>query len=338
MTKIKAPGKLACIMPWKAFFMDHFDGELRILPCCADWITSHFGEITQESTVESLWNSPQAQEIRYLLNTGRQAEICSPDCHWLNSGRYGEENLRILEGPATFVDNQKLNNREIRERKLVLESRPMVLRIIPTLRCNSNCRMCYQDHKMALHLPELFKNNVSELFPYLYDYQLHGGEVLIAKDFPDWVAPEQFAANPQLRLSLITNGTVIPDRARQVLEQVRINYITVSLNAATRGTYRYVTQIDFFDRVLSNVVYLRDLGRSHRVADFPVYLSFVIMRSTYRELPDFVRLANRLGVPFHLLLIVGNRSGESTVASTRRGMPDMVGTQVTMPFRLPQAN
>ena len=98
---------------------------------------------------------------------------------------------------------------------------------------------------------------------------------------------------------------------RQVLAQVRINYITVSLNAATRETYRHVARIDCFDRALSNVLYLRDLGRNHLVADFQAYLSFVIMRSTYRELPDFVRLANRLDVPFHLLLIVGNRSGES---------------------------
>ena len=35
------------------------------------------------------------------------------------------------------------------------------------------------------------------------------------------------------------------------------------------------------------------------------------MRSNYHEVADFVRLANRLEVPFRLLLVEGNRNGES---------------------------
>lgn len=311
MKRARKPEKLACVMPWKAFFMDHFDRDLRVIPCVSDWMSGSFGKLTPESTVEQLWNSQQAQEIRQLLATGQQAQVCSPDCHWLNSGRYGEGNVHMVQGTTAFMENQRINNQEIRERKLVLESRPTLLRLLPTLRCNNRCRMCYQDHNQHVQLPAAFERDVLHLFPYLYDYELQGGEVLIAEDFPKWVNPDLFAVNPQLKFSLITNSTVIPDPAREVLEQIRIRHITISLNAATRSTYQRVSQNDFFDQVLENTVYLRDLGLTHPVARFPIYLSFVIMRSTYHEIPEFVGLANRLQVPFYLVLVVGNRLNES---------------------------
>lgn len=302
---------LPCILPWKALCMDHFDGILRALPCCSECISINYGEIKKDTTIDQLWNSSGAQEIRYLLSTGKSKKICSPDCHWLHSERFNESNLQVLEGPVEFVNNQKLNNEEIRDRKLVLESYPIALRLIPTLLCNNNCRMCYQDHKIDLRIPDLFYNSCLNLFPYLYDYQIQGGEVLISNLFPNWVSPEIFHSNSQLRLSLITNGTYIPPQVKEVLKQVRINYIKVSVNAASRQTYKLISGFDRFNNVLENIIFLRDIGCTHAVSNFIVSIGFVIMRSNYQELQDFVNLANQLGVSFHLILMIGNINGES---------------------------
>jgi hypothetical protein len=298
-------------MPWKALFMDERDGNLRALPCCANWISRNYGSIGNDTSVEDLWNSSGAQEIRHLMATGRYQEMCAPSCPWLNSGRFGEDQLSVIPGPPEFEENQRLNNEEIRQRKTVLKSRPMALRVIPTLRCNIRCRMCHQDHLKDLHIPEVFHSGAHDLAPYLYDFQLHGGEVLISRDFPRWVDPQLFDAYPQMKLSLITNATSLLPQTREVLERVRINYITVSINAASRQTYAYMAEADLFDKVINNVIYLRDLGRNHPKENFQVYISFVIMRCNYHEVTDFVRLANKLALPFRLLLVVGDRLGES---------------------------
>ena len=309
-TKTDKP-TLRCVLPWKALFMDERDGRLSALPCCANWINRSYGQINEETTVEDIWNGEGAQEIRRIMASGRQDEMCSPDCPWLNSGRFGEDNLNVIDGPPEFETNQRLSNEEIRERRLVLKSRPMAIRIIPTLRCNIRCRMCHQDHSANLHIPDGFFADLEKLAPYIYDYQLHGGEVLISPQLSQWADPNWFAGNPQMRLSLITNATHIPAETWKLLEAVRINYITVSVNAATRETYSYMAEADLFESVIENSLALRDLGRRHPLLKFPVYLSFVIMRCNYSEVPAFVGLARDLQLPIRLLLVVGNRLGES---------------------------
>lgn len=302
---------LRCILPWKALFMDERDGCLSALPCCANWINRNYGQIESTTSLADLWNSRGAQDIRRLMAEGRQDELCAPDCPWLVSGRFSEDSINIIPGPTEFIKNQLLNKREIRQRQTLLKSRPMAIRLIPTLRCNIRCRMCHQDHKSDLRLPEAFMADVHKTGSYIYDYQLHGGEVLISQRLHEWANPDWFAENPQMLLSLVTNATKVPKHTWEILQRVRINYITVSINAATRETYLDVTEADLFDDVIHNTTMLRDIGTSHELSRFNVYLSFVIMRSNYHEVPDFVRLANRLEVPFRLLLVVGDRKGES---------------------------
>ena len=302
---------LRCLMPWKALYMDERNGRLSALPCCANWINRKYGLIEKTTPLADLWNGPGAQEIRRLMAQGAQNELCAPDCPWLVSGRFAEAAIDIIPGPTEFVRNQLLNQEEIRQRRTVLESKPMAIRIIPTLRCNIRCRMCHQNHQAKLSLPETFMTEVYSLGPYIYDYQLHGGEVLIASQFSEWASPAWFAANPQMLLSLITNATRVPKKTLEVLRQIRINYITVSINAATRETYQHIAGADLFKSVIRNIILLRDLGKAHELFPFGVYLSFVIMRSNYHEIPGFVRLAQRLELPFRLLLVVGDRSGES---------------------------
>jgi hypothetical protein len=297
---------LHCIMPWKAFFMDERDGVIRTLPCCANWINRIYGILEHDTTVEELWNSKGAQEIRRLIIEGRQGEICSRDCPWLYSGRFTEVNLHVIPGTHAFEENQHLNIEEICARKLILRSRPMLVRVIPTLECNIQCRMCNQK-KHKINISEKFRREIFELGPYLYDLQLHGGEVIISHEFERWTSSELFGKNPDLKLSLITNATTIPKKAQAILEDVRINYITVSINAASRSTYAFITASDLFENVIRNTIFLRDLGLNHRRGEFDVYLSFVIMKSNYHELPDFINLAHNIGVPFRLLLVIGDR-------------------------------
>ena len=302
---------LPCTLPWKALFMDMRHGRLSALPCCATWINRSYGPIEDGMSLLDLWNSPGTVEIRRLMIEGKQEELCAQDCPWLFSGKFAEDNVAIVPGPPEFEANQRLNNQEISERKTILKSLPMALRIIPTLKCNIRCRMCFQDHKTDFVLPEMFMANMHRLGKCVYDYHLQGGEVLISDHFRQWAAPDWFSENPQMLLSMTTNATKIPEQNWHVLQSVRVNHITVSVNAATRETYRHIAGADLFDDVMQNIEALKELSRLHKIRQFQVFLSFVIMRCNYRELPAFVHTANQLRLPFRLLLIEGDREGES---------------------------
>lgn len=306
---------LGCVMPWKALYMDECDGRVAALPCCLSWIWSDYGTVGS-APLEELWNSESAQRIRELIATGRQHEICDTHCLYWMSGRYSESALRIVDGPPEFVANQELNLVEVRERRTVLRSRPMLLKVLPTLRCNIRCSMCFQDHYGTVDLGENFWGELEQQLPYLHEITFQGGEVTLDRGFRRFLDSAILRTHPHVRISLITNGTVLDEGLLRALGRVRLNYVIVSLNAATRETYLGVAKKDLFDRVIDNLRTWVELGARHCLGRFPVYASFVVMRSNFRELPVFIRLAEELGAEVQLLHVIGDREGEDIFVRT----------------------
>ena len=308
----KAP--LACIMPWKALYMDECDGSLAALPCCLSWSRSTYGAIGSASLHE-LWNSRGAQKIRQLIADGQHQEICDPYCPYLMSGRYSEAALHIVDGPPEFVENQKLNLTEIQNRQIVLRSSPMLLKIIPTLRCNLRCSMCYQDHYSPINLGPHFWQETKQLLPFTHEITFQGGEATIDRRFRSFLTSALFRAQPHVRISLITNGTVFDARLVDILAQAKMNYVIISLNAATRNTYSHITKKDIFDATLENIKRWIAFAEDHQRGTFDIFLSFVVMRSNFLELPQFIRLAESLGANIQLLHVIGNRNNEDIFCS-----------------------
>jgi molybdenum cofactor biosynthesis enzyme MoaA len=296
-------------MPWKALFMDESGGQLVALPCCRNWITADYGHVA-EASLQELWNSSGAQDIRRQIAEGRQGEVCKPTCPHHQSGDYSEAALRILDGPQPFVDNQRLNHHEIRARQTVLQSRPMLLKILPTLECNLRCTMCFQDYFGPVELGPEFWNDVHRLLPFLREITIQGGEATLHAESRSFLASPHLRNHPQLRVSLITNGTVLDQNLVDLLSAIRMSCVIISLNAATRETYRRIAGADLFLRVLGNIRRCVKLAATHPLGSFEVLLSFVVMQSNFRELPDFVRLAERLGVGLQLHPVCGDRGKE----------------------------
>lgn len=306
---------LDCVMPWKAFYMDECDGKLIALPCCLGWIEHGYGTVGSASLGE-LWNSEGAQRIRRLLSTGRQSEVCSRHCpHWM-SGRYGESALRIVDGPAEFVSNQELNLVEIRERGTILRSKPMLLKLLPTLHCNLQCSMCFQDHQSPFNLGKEFWHDIGVWIPCAHEIAFQGGEVTLDEDFRNFLDSSMLREHRHIRISLITNGTVLDDRLLGSFNHVRLNYVVVSLNSASREIYLRITKRDLFDHVVNNLRKWVEFAGWHPLGRFTVYVSFVVMRSNFRELPQFLRLAQDLGAEVQLLEVTGNRQGENVFAQS----------------------
>lgn len=301
--------RLGCLMPWKALYMDELDGRIAALPCCLSWIKAEYGTVG-EASLESLWNSDGAQRIRELLASDRQDEICDPHCPYLISENYGEAALREIDGPPEFVANQRLNNLEIAQRRTYLHSHPMLLKVLPTLTCNLHCTMCFQNHDAHFELPASVWEEINSLLPFTHEVTFQGGEVTIDDAFRAFLESQGLRDNPHVRVSLITNGTVLDKALQERLSQVRVNYMIVSVNAVTRETYRRISGKDMFDRVAHNLRTLSTMGSKHAKGNFSVYASFVVMRSNFHELPRFIEFAGNAGAQVQLLHVLGDRNGE----------------------------
>ncbi len=106
----------------------------------------------------------------------------------------------------------------------------------------------------------------------------------------------------------------VDDSLLQSLRRIRLVHVIVSLNAATRETFRAIAKKDLYCSVVEHLRAWVRLGEQHDLGRFPVFASFVVMRSNFRELPRFLQQAREWGAEVQLLDVLGDREGEDVFA------------------------
>jgi MoaA/NifB/PqqE/SkfB family radical SAM enzyme len=154
-----------------------------------------------------------------------------------------------------------------------------------TERCNSRCVTCdYWRHGRAdMNLAE-----VRRLLPALRQLQtqvvlLSGGEPLMN---PDWPAIAELLADQGIKVWLLTSGLSLAKNARRAAELM--DAITVSLDGTDAATYQAIRGLDAFENVCAGIRAAAALG-------VPPSVRVTVQRTNYRQLPDFVALAQQLG-------------------------------------------
>src|ERR687892_302739 len=193
-------------------------------------------------------------------------------------------------------------------RPAVVESLPRSLYLETSNRCDSQCQTCVRTFRTVEPPQDLTLQRVKgivEQFPRLDRVVLHGiGEPLLNREIFEIVAYLKARG-----ATVVFNSDAISlheQRGERLIESGLDEY-RVSMDAATRETYRAIRGVDQFERVVGNVTRLvaraRALGRSTP----RVSLWFTASRVNLEELPAFVRLGPAAGaaeictqrVPFH---------------------------------------
>ncbi|MGE3537678.1 MAG: radical SAM/SPASM domain-containing protein [Candidatus Tectimicrobiota bacterium] len=183
------------------------------------------------------------------------------------------------------------------KRPALVPTLPRSLYLETTNRCDSACQTCIRTFNTLeppkdLALEEV--QHIVEQFPGLERVVLHGiGEPLLNKHIFEIVAYLKAR-----HITVLFNSDAIsltPARAEQLIASGLDEY-RVSMDAATRETYAALRGVDQFERVIRNLGHLVTLQRQ-RGCDRPrVSIWFTTLKANLQELPDFIRLADRLGV------------------------------------------
>src|SRR5439155_476626 len=159
---------------------------------------------------------------------------------------------------------------------------------------------------------------IAEQFPRLERVVLHGiGEPLLNAEIFAIVAYLKSRA-----VTVLFNSDAISLTAGRALRLIEsgLDEYRVSLDAATRQTYRRLRGVDQFDRVLANVRRLVELEREQRRSAPRVSLWFTASRANLHELLAFVRLAADLGVhEVYVQRLVFNGLGLATAENALHG-------------------
>lgn len=197
-----------------------------------------------------------------------------------------------------WIFNVLINQIEYRMGKVVMDSFPPEVHLSMTGRCNIECRFCSYIHDTAKddHVGIAQMQNL-DFLEHIHTVRLSSGLGEPTMN-PNLGAIAEYLATefPHIDINFSTNGVSL--NSNGILEQLinKVTYINISLNAATRGTWKALSRRDLFDRVCSN---LKQLQRAKRKAGslLPlVYGSMVLTAKNICELPDMPELCRSLGI------------------------------------------
>jgi MoaA/NifB/PqqE/SkfB family radical SAM enzyme len=174
---------------------------------------------------------------------------------------------------------------------------PVCLYLEVTNRCNLLCETCPRTFE-ALEPPadmswELFTSIVDQV-PDVARVVLHGvGEPMLVKPLPRMI---HYLKQRGIYVLFNTNGTLLSAAKGQALIETGLDELRISLDAADARTFLAVRGKNFFDRIVRNVEAFTALQSRSGAALPRVSLWLTGLKETIAQLPDFVRLAGRMGV------------------------------------------
>lgn len=213
--------------------------------------------------------------------------------------------------PDTNIDARRYFE-TVESGESIASTPPVCLYLEVTNRCNLLCETCprtFEDLEPPMDLSmEMFTKIVDQV-PNVKRVVLHGvGEPMFVKHLPDMI--RYLKKRSGVHVLFNTNGTLLaPKKQREIIE-TGLDELRVSLDAAEAATFLKVRGKDMFDRIVRNVSSFTNLQRAIGAEKPLVSLWLTGLKETVDQLPDFVRLAARIGVKeVHLQRLVFDSVG-----------------------------
>lgn len=191
-----------------------------------------------------------------------------------------------------FIKNKVLNEIEITEKRLVLQSKVRAILAMVINRCNVRCIMC-KIWKSSWQASAKTLKELVQLFPYIEDMVWEGGEVFLMKEFSQIL--EETGQYPHMKQVIFTNGLLLNEKIIEKLIHIRGNVdIVFSIDAVTKDTYEYIRQGGKFERLIKNLTLFNEIKKRQH-CNINIYFNAVIMRSNYHQIERFIDFAKEYG-------------------------------------------
>ncbi len=270
-----------CTFPFEAAQIS-MQGDVYV--CCPPWSNSYSLGNIYEQTFDEIWNGEKAREFRRQFMSGNynicNLNLCVKDC---------SKNIvptEVCEKPKTFI-------------------------FCYDATCNVKCifcRDCHQKQDLS-YFNENMDRIILDMLENASNVVLSGvGEALFSPHSRKLIKriSELF---PQIKFSLISNGILCDEKNLSELGILnKLISITVSLHAIKKSTYDKLVVNGDFDRVMQNLKFISEMKKNNLLDRF--ILNFVVNSYNYKEMPDYVKMADKLGATVGFLELLKLESNE----------------------------
>lgn len=279
----KEKRKVLCNAPFSTLLFTEY-GEM--IPCYYNK-NIVFGKYPNDAPME-IWSGEKMEFLRKQIKENNLSFGCQDCFHYIESGNY-------YSTGAWKYDYLPLNKLKY----------PVSLDFQISNICNLACIMCNGEYsQMVRQLREkkdkyvnpyddTFVEKIKPLLPYIKEAAFTGGEVFLIKIYYKiWDAIAEI--NPNVRISITTNGTILNSRVKEYFEKLDFN-ITISLDSVNKESFEKIRRFSNFDKYLEHFDYF--LGYTKRKKTI-FTVKICPMRQNWREIPDIVNFLNCKDVLF----------------------------------------
>ena len=193
--------------------------------------------------------------------------------------------------------NFVLNNIERAQHKSRLRSKPYVLDLEVTNRCNYRCPFCLTGRGLGKDLGKVQFANLEKLLGELGDYvylaSLHlRGEPLLHEDLPRIIA--LFHKN-NIHTVMSSNLSLLDEKGARRLIESKLDYLIVALDGATRETYERYRVGGNFQTVLTNLQRLVQLKKELKSSRPTIEWQFIAFKHNIHEIDAVKALVRAVG-------------------------------------------
>ncbi len=171
-----------------------------------------------------------------------------------------------------------------------------------TPRCNFRCGFCYVcDRKEQDYVPEKTTEDWLHIIKEAVDYgvlrcSFTGGEIFTRPDFEE-IYTKTYEMG--VRISLLTNASLIAEKDRTYLKRKKPDSIEITLYGESEDTYKKVTgHGKAFEQVMDNIELLKNDGQTIVIKTLPI-------RPVYEHLDAMANLIKKLGCSFSTTQYLG---------------------------------
>jgi len=259
------------------------DGQ--VFGCCPAMLFLSYGNLERQSFMEA-WNSTAAQRVRATILDGSFKYCNSNTCDRIQTNTLP----RIVE--LSDPEHQRI----VSERITKLEHGPKTINFAYDRTCNLTCGSC-RDGKIVLKgEPFNFARRIHEQvlaldFTTINRLIITGsGDPFVSKLYLKFLRTFDPKSAPHLRIQLSTNGTLLDEEMWDSICNDAIDFIDISIDAATPETYKLNRGGDFA-RLVRNLEFIGDLRTYGEIETFQIH--FVVQANNFREMPAFAELGIR---------------------------------------------
>ena len=276
--KHRKSNKFLCNAPFASLKIS-IDG--RVSPCCynRDMIDCY-----PNNSLSQIWNGEIFSSYRRAIRKNELPSACETCERAIKNGEY---------------DSVKINQYDYLKVSRLWKNKPRLVEMALSNKCNLECIMCNGTLSSSIReniekrppsksiFGQEFRKELSKFIPDLQEMVFAGGEPFLNTLYYD-IWEDAIRLNPQCYLSIVTNGTILNDRIKSLLERGNFK-INLSFDAMTKDTYESIRVNAKFEETMANMKYFGDtLARQGKRLHIPI----CPLKTNRFELPDLVRFCN----------------------------------------------